>query len=241
MFRLSSFPSLDQLDLSDQIHSWLERIVSWLPGCWTYLALMRLRVLRSLHFAKRLLCGAADAVVMHLHRAENARWIDDERAAERETLVWRERQVAAIDEHTKRCGDLARRIRTHRERNLFDSLGRVMPCLVYEDGVRGERHDLSVHFLELRIQAGHFFKLRRADEGEVCRVEHNDEPLGAEVGELHRLRRIVLEGLEFIIRHCLTDAHRRNVLPRGVMEVAAHLTIIALLSVCFHKCNAITR
>lgn len=99
--------SLVQLDLSDEPHSRLERIVSWLPGCWADLALMRLNVLCSLKLSIRFFRRTTNAVIVHLHSAECSRRINDERPAKRQSLVWYEREVASLDKHAERVRDLA--------------------------------------------------------------------------------------------------------------------------------------
>ncbi len=56
-----------------------------------------------------------------------------------------------------------------------------MPRLVREVGVGGHREDLDAEALQLLVVIGEVTELRRADEGEVGRVEEEDRPLALDV------------------------------------------------------------
>lgn len=102
-------------------------------------------------------------------------------------------------------------------------------------GVGRKRNHLCIHFLEFRIELGHFLKLGRTDEREVGRVKHHDEPFAVKVRELQRLCVVVLKRFKLIVGNRFADAHMRDVLFHRVMEVAAVLAVVALLSVLVHK------
>ncbi len=142
---------------------------------------MALDELRRLQFPQGLLGGAADVVVVHFQGAQGARRVDDESAAQREAFVTRERQIAALYQHAECVRYLAGRVGAHRILYLLDSLRGVVPGLVHEDGVGREGHDVRIRGRYLRIQFGQVLELRRADEGEVRRIEDDDEPLATEI------------------------------------------------------------
>src|SRR5690606_37341546 len=77
----------------------------------------------------------------------------------------------------------------HRVRDTGPPLSRLEPRLVTEVAVRARAEDDRALRLELGMQLGEFLDLRRTDEGEITRVEEEDDPLPPVVRQLHRLRR----------------------------------------------------
>src|SRR5690606_12492708 len=131
-------------------------------------------VLRSLHLADQVLGGAADATVMDFHDLDLAFRVDDEGAAHGEAFFF--------DHHAEVAGDGAGGVTNHRELDLLDGLGRVVPSLVGEVRIRGDGIHFDAHLLQLVVVVGQVAQLGRADEGEVGRVEEHDGPLAAQVG-----------------------------------------------------------
>ena len=80
-----------------------------------------------------------------------------------------------------------------------------MPCLVHEVRVARDGIDLAVRFLELRVVVLQVFKLRRANEREVCRIEEEYAPLAEHIRLRHRAEGLILVSLYSKISDFLVD------------------------------------
>lgn len=200
------------LYLPHQIKAGRERVVALFPACRTNGAGVLVGVLRRFEFAKRLFRGAADRIVGDLDALDHAVGSDDERAAMRYALIF--------NEHPKEIGEIVRGISRHRERDLLDRSGRIMPRLVHMHGVGRDGHDLGSFFFENFIEVGHLTKLRRTDKGEILRIEKENDPRAAQIAEVHSPYFLVL--IRFKIkqrRNHVANGERR---PRLVIDRIFH-------------------
>src|SRR5699024_10198148 len=94
-------------------------------------------------------------------------------------------QASFFDHHVEVAGDQASRVADHRVVDLADFGGAVVPCLVGEVGVGGDRVDLNAQLLEFCVVVSQVAQLGRANEGEVGRVEEYYGPLAFQVGFGH--------------------------------------------------------
>jgi len=78
--------------------------------------------------------------------------------------------------------------------DLADRGRGIMPCLVAEMRVGGDRIDLDAHLLEGRVDVGEVLQFRRANEGEVGGVEKEHAPFAAHFGIGH------IDELAFLVR-----------------------------------------
>ena len=143
-------------------------------------------VLGGLDLADQLGGVAAHALAADLHDLDDTLRIDDERAAVGQAL--------ALAHHAEVVGDGAVGVTDHRELDLADGVGGVVPRLVGEVGVGAHRVDLDTELLELGVVVGEVAQLGGADEGEVGGVEEHDRPLAAQVAVGDRDERAVVEG-----------------------------------------------
>ena len=68
-------------------------------------------------------------------------------------------------------GQRVGRVCQHGELNLLDTVGCVMPCLMYKVRIARNGVYFTVNLLELGIQICQILQLGRADKGEISRVE----------------------------------------------------------------------
>lgn len=127
--------------------------------------------LGCLEFAQDLFDIPADTVVVDLVGDELAIWVDDKASAQRQTLCF--------DIGPKCPGDIACGVGAHGIGDFFDSWRVVVPRFVNEGGVGADRDDLGTFFLESGVVVCGILELRRADEGKVCGVKEEDQPLAA--------------------------------------------------------------
>src|SRR5690606_29194960 len=142
---------------------------------------------------------ATDTKVVYFHHLDLAFRVDHEGAAQGEAFF--------LDQHTEVLGNATGRIGDHREADLLDGRRVVMPRLVREVRVGGDRIDFHAQLLEFFVVVRQILKLRRADEGEVGGVEEDHAPLALEVrfGDGHVLAVVVgsgLEGLDLAVDQC---------------------------------------
>ena len=69
--------------------------------------------------------------------------------------------------------------------------------LVTIDAVRTDRQDLDAQLLELRVKGSDRCQFCRSDEGEIRRIEEQDNPPAAVVGEFYVLQLSVDKGFRF--------------------------------------------
>src|SRR5690606_11100157 len=161
-------------DLADQVQRRLQRFFAGLPGRGADFAVVFGHVLGCLDLAQQLFGSASDTKVVYFHHLDLAFRVDHEGAAQGEAFLF--------DQHAEVFGNAAGRVGDHREADLLDGRRAVMPRLVREVCVGGDRIDFHTQFLEFLVVVRKIFKFRRADEGEVGRVEENHAPLALEVG-----------------------------------------------------------
>jgi len=131
-------------------------------------------VLGRTDLAQQLHGVAADALGGDFHELDHAFGVDQEGAAVSQAL--------AGAHHAEVVGDHARGVADHGVLDLADGRRGVVPGLVREVGVGRDRIDLHAELLELGVVVGQVLQLRRADEGEVGRVEEHHRPLALQVG-----------------------------------------------------------
>src|SRR4051812_7057623 len=159
-------------DLADEVQRGGEGGVTLLPLGRADLARVGGDVLGGLDLAEQLHGVAADALGGDLHELDHALGVDQERAAAGEAL--------AVAHDLEVVADDAGLVAEHRELDLADGVGGVVPGLVAEVGVGGDRVDLDAELLEGGVVVGQVAQLRRTDEGEVGRVEEDHRPLALE-------------------------------------------------------------
>ena len=89
--------------------------------------------------------------------------------------------AVSFNQNFKVLGDSVGGISQHGVADLLDAVGCIVPCLVDEVGVGGDRVDLAAGCHELVIDVGQVFQLGGADEGEVSGVEEEDTPLTQDI------------------------------------------------------------
>ena len=99
-----------------------------------------------------------------------------------------------------------RGVRQHRIGDLPDAIGLVVPRLVDEVGVRGDRVDLAARLLEVGILVLQVLELRGADEGKVRGIKEENTPLPKNIRlrdglELTVMVRLNLEIANFFVDH----------------------------------------
>ena len=144
--------------------------------------------LQRLQLAEKLVRVAPDVAGVDLVGDDLALGIHDERPALRHAV--------ALDEHIEIAREHMRRIAEHRERDVLDAVGMVMPSLVHEMRIRRDGVDLAALRLEFRVAVLQVLELRRADEREIRRIEEEHAPLPEHILARHRAERIVLERLD---------------------------------------------
>ena len=151
-------------------------------------------VLRSLDLPQKLGSVAADALGGDFHGLDDAVGVHDEGAAIGEAL--------ARAHHFEVVGDGAAGVTEHGVLHLADGLGRIVPRLVGEVGVGGDRIDLDAELLEIFVVIGEITQLGGAHEGEIGRVEEEHRPLAGEVrlGNVDELALLESGGLERLDR-----------------------------------------
>ena len=124
---------------------------------------------------------------MHSEAMKHAVWIDEEGATEREALVFQKDAVAARD----RLGHVSK----DRVLEVGEALIGLGPAQVRVNGVGAGGDDHAVPVREVAVLVIESDKLRRADEREVHRVEHQQDPLAGVVGKGDGLELFADEGL----------------------------------------------
>jgi hypothetical protein len=151
------------------------------PGCPSH-------ELRRLHLAQEFGRIAADALVVDLGDLYLAIGRHEEGAAVG--------QPFRLDVHAKGPGQDARGIAQHGEAHGADRLAGVVPGLVREMRVGGDRIDLHAQGAQRVVVPGQILQLGRADEGEVRGVEEEDRPPSTDVLVGDGDEGLFVEGLE---------------------------------------------
>ncbi len=184
--------SLLQLDCTDEVEARLQRLCAGLPLCRAnFIAVFR-DELQGLHAAEEFVRITTDISGNDFVGNDFAFRVDDEGAAFRETGVF--------DQNVKRAGECRGRVGEHRILNFLNRLGRVVPGFVNEVRVAGNRVDFAADFLEFFVFVREVFEFRRANEGEVCRVEEEHAPLAEHVFLGDGYEAVILVGLDREVR-----------------------------------------
>ena len=114
--------------------------------------------------------------------------------------------------------------------DLGDLLVGVVPSLVHEVGVAGDRVDLAADLLEVLILGSEILQLGRAHEREVRRVEEEHRPVTEHVRLGHLMEFVVLKSLhrkisEFMLKQC----HHRS-FPRNPVIASPHRNVKRLFA-----------
>jgi len=189
------------LNLAHQVEAGGEGFLAGLPIGRANLAVVVGHVLSGLDLANEVLGGATDAEIVDLRDLDLTFRVDDEGAAQGEAFFF--------DHDIEAAGDAASRVADHREVDFSNGVGGVVPGLVSEVRVGGDREDFAVEFLELFIVVGEVAELCRADEGEVCRIEAEDAPfafelLGGDGDELSLVESLCGEFRNGLVDHILS-------------------------------------
>src|SRR5690606_6464718 len=136
------------------------------------------------------------------HVAQHALRVDDERAAERS---------AVLEKDAVRLRDRVRRVGQDRVAHALETLVRLEPGLVAVVAVRARPENDGLLRRELVVKLTERLDLRRADEGEVTRIEEQHHPLATVVGErnLHRVLLPTNIGLRCELRRLLANLQHR--------------------------------
>src|SRR3984957_8276017 len=111
---------------------------------------------------------AADAAFRHVRKTDDAVRIDEERRALRHALF--------RIENAERAGKALRGVGQHGERQIAQILMILAPCQMHELAIGARGQDLAIAILELLIQIAEALDLRRANEGEILRIEKHAKP-----------------------------------------------------------------
>jgi hypothetical protein len=142
-------------------------------------------VLEGLKEAEGLVDVAAHGKIVNSDLAEVLLGVNDEDAAEGDTVV-----LTLLNENSVVLGDLLGEIGQDGDVHLAKATLLALlvgPGQVRELAVDGGSDDLATEVLELLSAVGVLDDLRGANEGEVERVEEQDNPLSLVVGQADRL------------------------------------------------------
>ena len=123
-------------------------------------------VLRGLHLAQHFGGVTADAVVVDLAQLDLAFRVDDEGAAQGQSLFF--------NHHVEGAGDGAGGVANERVVHLADGVRGVVPGFVREVRVGADTVDFHAERLESVVVVGQIAEFRRANKGEVGGVEEHD-------------------------------------------------------------------
>ena len=104
-------------------------------------------------------------------------------------------KAGAFDHDAEVTSHLTCRIAEHREFDFLDGFGGIVPGFVREVCVGGNGINFAADLFELSIVISEVFKLRRADEREVGRLEENHGPFAFQVCVCDFFEFEALEGL----------------------------------------------
>ena len=161
------------LKLTNEVNARLEGFGTLLPLGGTNVAGMGGNKLSGLNLAHEFVGVTTDVVVVDLDDLHEAFGIHNECAAISHSVF--------LDHHAECAGQQTGGIGKHRILDLLDSLGSVVPSLMYEVGVSAYREHLNAHILELGIFALKVFELSGAYECEVGGIEEEYGPLAFDV------------------------------------------------------------
>jgi len=133
--------------------------------------------LQRVDHAQRLVGVAAERQVVHELVADDAVLVDQEGAAQCDTLI--------LDQHVIVARDRLRDVGHHRELHRPEAAilrRRIAPGIVAVLAVHAHRHDLHLALGELRHAVRIGEDLRRADEGEIERIEEDEAVAALQVG-----------------------------------------------------------
>ena len=105
-------------------------------------------------------------------------------------------KTGALDHDTEVTSHLTCRVAEHREFNLLDGFGRIVPGFVCEVCIGRNGINFAADLLELFIVVSQIFELGRANESEVSRVEENHGPFAFQVCVCDLFEFEALEGFD---------------------------------------------
>ena len=89
--------------------------------------------------------------------------------------------------------------------DILDALGSVMPRLMDEMGIAGNRVDFAADGLEFLIEIGQILQFCGAHKGKIGRIEEEHAPLAKHIGLGNGPEGIVLIALDGKIRNFFLD------------------------------------
>ena len=137
--------------------------------------------LAGLYLAQQLLRISAHIAGCYLIANDLSLGIDNESAALSKTI--------RFDQYLKILGNAVGGVSKHGVVDLFDPLGRIVPCLVDEMGIGGHRIDLTADGPELLVLIRQILQLRGTHKGKVRRIEEKDAPLAKDILLAYKLDR----------------------------------------------------
>src|SRR5690554_6267445 len=164
----------DRLDLADQVQRRSQSFGAFFPLGGADFVRVVTHVLSRFYFAHQFFSVTTDVAGVQLDDLDLAVGVDNESTAISQTRLF--------DQHFEVARDLQGRVSQHRELQLADSLGTVVPCLVGEVGVGGHTVNFDAHLLEFFVLVLQVAQLGGADKGEVGRIEEENVPLAFQVG-----------------------------------------------------------
>jgi len=171
-------------------------IGAWLPACRTNFAVL-IRVLERLHQTQRFVDRSSDREIIHGNLPQGPLSINDEEASQSVTGIF--------EIHAVIFGDLVRQIGEQRniERTQTAVLPRRLdPSQMSELGIYGDAHDFGVDGAEFIGPIAESDDFRGTNEGEIQRIE--------EENEIFSLVHIEIEILEFSVDDCRALPVRRR-------------------------------
>lgn len=124
--------------------------------------------LGGLEFAIDFINVAADRVVVHVDGDHFLIRVDDVGGPDRKAFIF---QISA-----EGAADFTGWVGAHRIGNFGNSFRMVVPSFVNISGVSRNGDDFGSQFLKISVFFGGIFKFSRTDEGEVGRIEKQDQP-----------------------------------------------------------------
>src|SRR3989344_4777658 len=97
------------------------------------------------------------------------------------------------------------RVSKHWERNLFNSVRGVVPCLVHKHSICRNRQNLATKLLNLSIIICHLFELCWTNKCKVCWIEKKNEPLTTIIREFNFLYFFIMKCFYFCVRNLVPN------------------------------------
>ena len=171
---------------------------------------MGVNKLTGLHLPKQLFCVSAHITGNYFITHDLSFGVDDKRAALCKTVC--------LNQHLKVLGNAVGRVSQHGIIDLFDSLRRIVPCLVDEMGISRQGINLTADGFKLLVLVRQILQFRRTHKGKVRRIEEKHTPFAQDILLGHKFEIVLVERVDAKIGNFLID-HRHNLIPPKIVLI----------------------